>query len=552
MKAHLLYRAHDFDWRWVLQAAAAREAARAGRRRSRGEEFDPRSELPWNAEALTADLALTTLFEAMARDDDYIFEAARKVILSGGDGDLETIGYRQAILQDCLKHAPTVRELYDLATQTIERQRGYFLRLLTRYPDSVLRDAIETIGTSLESLRRLRKIADSYAQSFLSEGWTGFFARLQEDLGDDFFALAENHLQELRFRNGELLSARLGAANKGVDYVLHRAPGRKPFWCDWWTRLFEKQPPGYSFEIHPRDEAGAQALTALRNRGISLAADALGQAADHLREFFKMLRVELAFYVGCINLYERLVNKGEPVCIPAPAPADEQHLAFRGLYDPGLALSVEGQVVGNRVNADGKGLVIITGPNTGGKSTFLRSLGIAQLMMQSGMFVAAESYRGSLCAGLFTHYKREEDVAMESGKFDEELSRMSDIIDHVTPYSMVLFNESFAATNEREGSEIARQITSALLEKKVRAIYVTHMYELAHGFYRRAMENALFLRAERTADGTRTFKLGPGEPLPTSFGEDLYNRIFGAGITATGRQLAPAEDLDSRRAIGAD
>ena len=47
---------------------------------------------------------------------------------------------------------------------------------------------------------------------------------------------------------------------------------------------------------------------------------------------------------------------------------------------------------------------------------------------------------------------------MKSGKLDEELSRMSDIVDHITPHSMILFNESFAATNEREGSEIARQI----------------------------------------------------------------------------------------------
>jgi DNA mismatch repair ATPase MutS len=61
---------------------------------------------------------------------------------------------------------------------------------------------------------------------------------------------------------------------------------------------------------------------------------------------------------------------------------------------------------------------------------------------------------------LFTHYKREEDTAMESGKFDEELSRMSTIVDELTPDAMVLFNESFAATNEREGSEIGMSAVS--------------------------------------------------------------------------------------------
>ena len=65
---------------------------------------------------------------------------------------------------------------------------------------------------------------------------------------------------------------------------------------------------------------------------------------------------------------------------------------------------------------------MITGANQGGKSTFLRSVGLAQLMMQCGMFVAAESLRASVGQRLFTHYKREEDAAMESGKLDEELA----------------------------------------------------------------------------------------------------------------------------------
>ncbi len=91
---------------------------------------------------------------------------------------------------------------------------------------------------------------------------------------------------------------------------------------------------------------------------------------------------------------------------------------------------------------------------------------------------------------------------------------------------MVLFNESFAATNEREGSEIARQIVRALVEKGVRILYVTHLIEFARSWWERKTEDALFLRAERQTDGRRTFKVVPGEPLQTSFGADLYEAIF--------------------------
>ncbi len=527
MKARLLYRDRDFDWQWALQAADEREAERTGRRYNRHADFDARRGLPWNAEALAADLSLTTLFEAIAQQDDCVFEVARKVVLSGVKSDLDTIRYRQDILRDCLDHPEIVRALYKVAVEAIEKQRSHYLgSFLSRFADSLLRDAVESMTVFLTFLRKLREIADSHGQSFVSEGWTQFFAMLKHDLDDDYLALVQDHLEVLKFRHGELLSAQLGKANKGAHYTLHRVPPRKWSWHTWWRELFFEKRAVYRFELHPRDEAGAQALNALRNRGISLAANALGQSAGHVRDFFGMLRTELAFYIGCINLHERLRQKGEPTCIPTAVAADQLLFAFCGLYDIGLTLNVEPRVVGNDVNADGKGLVVITGPNTGGKSTFLRSIGLAQLMMQSGMFVPAVSFACSLCDGLFTHYKREEDVAMESGKFDEELSRMSQIVDGVSPYSMILFNESFAATNEREGSEIAHQIISALLEKKVRAFCVTHMYELAHGFCEENKGNMLFLRAGRGADGARTFKMIEGEPLPTSFGEDLYHRIF--------------------------
>jgi DNA mismatch repair ATPase MutS len=297
--------------------------------------------------------------------------------------------------------------------------------------------------------------------------------------------------------------------------------------------------------VHPRDEGGAKALAELQDRGISLVAKALAQSADHVGSFFDMLRTELAFYVGCVNLHEELGQKTEPLCPPSPVTAEERRLSFRGLYDVSLALSMEQLVVGNDANADEQDLVIVTGANQDGKSTFLRSIGLAQLMMQSGMFVPAESFCSSLCNGLFTHYKREEDTSMKSGKLDEELSRMSDIVDHFTPHSMILFNESFAATNEREGSEIAKQILSAFLDKPVKMVCVTHLYELAHGFYEKKMRKVLFLRAERQEGGTRTFKLIEGEPLETSFGVDLYESIFCAG---TGRQSkAPSVSLTCDR-----
>lgn len=115
---------------------------------------------------------------------------------------------------------------------------------------------------------------------------------------------------------------------------------------------------------------------------------------------------------------------------------------------------------------------------------------------------------------------------MTSGKLDEELRRMSDIVASLKPGSMVLFNESFAATNEREGSEIARDVVRGLEGASVRCVFVTHMFELAHGLLERPVTPTLFLRAGGTDLANEPFKLLPGEPLETSFGQDVYRRVF--------------------------
>jgi DNA mismatch repair ATPase MutS len=205
------------------------------------------------------------------------------------------------------------------------------------------------------------------------------------------------------------------------------------------------------------------------------------------------------------------------------------------------------------VDADARPLVIITGANRGGKSTFLRSVGLAQLMMQCGIFVTADSFSSSVHSGLFTHYKREEDRNMRSGKFDEELVRMSEMADRLRRNAIVLFNESFAATNEREGSEIARQIVSALLDNDVTVFFVSHMYELARSFL--PDDRALFLRADRDEDGGRSFRLSEAKPLSNSFGIDLYERIFssrrwgrcgGLSAMSTACSASDREDVGNR------
>jgi len=476
--------------------------------------------------ALVQDLELNTLFESMAQGDEFLYDVAVPAVLSSLDVP-DIITYRQEILRDCLNHPNIVRQIYHIPIEFLKRKRKQLWSIWSRHssPGAILSSARGILEMSVDLLRQLKRMADEHAEKFESPGFSRFFAMIQQKLDDDYLAVVEEHLKALKFRRGVLISTQLGKGNEGANYVLRQPNPDDRLWL---KRLFVPKLTTYSFSLHPRDDHGARALGELRERGLNRVANAVAQSADHVESFLNTLQLELAFYIGCLNLAERLAQLGEPIAFPHPAPADERRLCCAGLYDIALALTMEQKVVSNDVAADGKELVIITGANQGGKSTFLRSIGLAQLMMQCGMFVPAESFSANVCNNLFTHYKREEDATMESGKFDEELSRMSEIVDNITPNSMVLFNESFAATNEREGSEIAWQIVSALLEQRIKVFFVTHLYEFASNFYDKNMGNAMFLRAERQADGRRTFKLIEREPLPTSYGADLYEKIFGS------------------------
>jgi DNA mismatch repair ATPase MutS len=516
MKTFLMYRDRDFDPQHLLCRKETLPRSRSG-----DEESILRQLLPWNEEALTQDLGLNALCNAMAAGDAFLFDVAKTAILSSLR-DEGTILYRQQVLSDCLKCAPLVREMYQIALEAIHNERRNYLGLFSRYPAGVLHRSTEVMQMFVSMLKRLRRMAVQDAKKVSSEGFSRLFSTLRQELSDEYLAEVEAHLKQMKFRYGVLISADLGKGNKGRNYVL-RKPGADE--RNWFARLLGQGPPAYTFRLHPRDESGFRALAELKGRGINLVGNALAQSCDHVLSFFQTLLTELAFYIGCLNLHLRLAELREPICFPVPAPTGQRTFSFSGLYDVSLVLSMGRKVVGNDLSGDGKDLFVITGANTGGKSTFLRSVGLAQLMMQAGMFVPAESFTADLCQAVYTHYKREEDTRMESGKWDEELSRMSNIVDTISPNSLLLLNESFASTNEREGSEIARQIVSALLDNQVKVLFVTHLFHFARGAFEQN-QRAVFLRAERRPDGTRPFKLVEAEPLQTSYGEDLYKAIF--------------------------
>jgi DNA mismatch repair ATPase MutS len=528
---------YGLTYRAVSEQVAKENRPRKGEGKSDGvrvllmhpsEDFKLDRELPPGSDGLVEDLGLSRLFEAMAKGDKFLLAVGKAAVLSPLAEPSEIV-YRQGVLADCLAHPEFAKQLYGLATEAVESHKKVMSWGLTPSPESLHYISLHALELLLDYLVHLRRMMAEHGTEMASSAFVRLRSVVLSELDEEYLNLLKGHLDELRLRPGLWMSAQLGRANKGTGYVLHRAPARARR-----GRLSRRAETGYSFSVSDDDDKRLRALDEIKARGIVLVANALAQSVENVVTFFSSLRSELAFYVGCLNLRSALATKGEPVCTPVPMPADSPCFRATGLFDPCLSLRMDGRTVGNDLNADSKALVVVTGANRGGKTTFLRSVGLAYLMMQCGSFVAASSFSAAVRGGIFTHFRRDEDRSMAGGKLEEELARMSVAVSRISRGCLLLCNEPFASTNEREGSDIGRQVFLPLTSAGVKVAVVTHLVDMAESLYEKHLGNVLFLRAPRQTQAQQ-FKLVEGAPEPTAYGEDVYKQIFGefpAGVRA--------------------
>lgn len=481
-------------------------------------DFNPTAPQPKHAADLAQDLQLGYLWDAMAGGDGFLKGVAVAATLQPLSDDA-TIRYRQEAFADSLRNRDIVQQLYGFAIEARQVNRGIFGMPLKGHPGMNLNRAVQSLTRLLTVVEKLRTECAAARPQFASPGFLGFFDTVARELDDAYMTELRERLRELSFPGGMLMSARLGVAGQVSGQVLRRSLSRNRRFLS--TIALKR--PIHAFTLPERDEAGHNLLEYLRDQSLNDVANAASQAVDHVLAFFDALRTELAFYLAELNLHDALTRLSAPTSAPTVA----ENLSARGLYDPCLALRTGSAPVGNDVTLDGEQLLVITGANHGGKSTFLRALGTAQLMLQAGLFVPADSFASAAAGMLFTHWAREEDIKLEHGKLDDELERMSTIVDAIRPGDLLLCNESFSSTNEAEGSELALEVTRALVQAGVRVRFVTHLYDFAHEIRLSGEPPAVFLRAPRDDFGERSYQLEPGEPLPTSFGVDLFDRRFG-------------------------
>ena len=259
--------------------------------------------------------------------------------------------------------------------------------------------------------------------------------------------------------------------------------------------------------------------------------DTLTKYANVAVMSISQLLPEFTYYIRAVEFVEKCRAKG--FVFSKAEPVNENGMMkARGFYNLKLALTLDSpeELVKNDLDFDEAHTVyILTGANRGGKTTATQAVGLLFVLAQAGMDVPAEGFEFSPADCIYTHFPADEDKTVDLGRLGEECVRFREIYTESSSDSLMLLNETFSTTSFEEGCYIAKDSVRALLRKRVRTIYNTHMHRLAADLGELGSDcaGAVSLTV-RTDAGKRSFRLELASPEGLSYAHDIAEKY---GVT---------------------
>ena len=209
-----------------------------------------------------------------------------------------------------------------------------------------------------------------------------------------------------------------------------------------------------------------------------------GRNLPFLDETLERFEREVQFYLAVLEYLEPLRRAGLGFCYPqvTDGPGDE---FARGCFDLALAAKLNGRdalPVGNDFHLSGpERVIVVTGPNQGGKTTFARMFGQLHYLAALGCPVPGREARLLLPDQIFTHFEREEGAENQRGRLEDELRRAQEILQRATAHSVVIMNEGFTSTTLSDARFIGTKVLERVLSLGSVGVYVTFVDDLAAG-----------------------------------------------------------------------
>jgi DNA mismatch repair protein MutS2 len=239
-----------------------------------------------------------------------------------------------------------------------------------------------------------------------------------------------------------------------------------------------------------------------------LLSDVFSGVEEPIALLFQLLG-DVEVLLGAIGFRDRAMDRGLSAVLADLAPATEP-LDLRGLWNP-LLLAAGATPIACDVWAGPRALVIVTGPNSGGKTRLLQSIATAQLLSQGGLFAPATAARVPLASGLFASLFEEARPDQPEGHLGMELLRIRRLFDELDADALVVLDELCSGTNPSEGEEIAALVLSLLPELGVRGFVTTHLLQFAAGLSEAGKARWLeFIQVELDRLEQPTYRFVPG------------------------------------------
>ncbi len=201
--------------------------------------------------------------------------------------------------------------------------------------------------------------------------------------------------------------------------------------------------------------------------------------------FLKSLYSELVIYLRIARFIKKYRESGLNFTKPEIMDKGKKIIEVKDSYNINLAINMYykkslDELVFNDIQINQEeGIIILTGPNQGGKTVYTQSIGIVQIFFQLGMFVPGSEARLSPVDGIFTHFQKEENINTGTGRFGDEAIRIREIFERASENTLILMNEPFSSTNPSESIYLLKEVLKAFAMFGARVVVATHFHEIA-------------------------------------------------------------------------
>lgn len=503
-------------------------------------------------------------------DPDSRLRHDTRAVLGEPVQDVEVLLFRQAVIKDLIENRSILTmfetilpniELIEQYQRSVDRQRTPLQELAWRA--SELESLVDIVGALVSGL-------DPQSTTYSAGALIQLYEAAASTAADPTFQQLESVLPELlsqlRSTTSVTIGVNLDRQQRPIEAVLLSVNTEKFEDAGFLNRMLGRDekingiaplhrvPQNFN-DIPSNSEFGRRGINPLMvplfrdlaevmQKTVDPIARALRQFGGLNSRFLTRLRPEIGFYVAAVRLYDKLHTLNLPVCFPEIAPSKDRVCYIEAAYNlnlirhltaaaPGLPL--DDQVVLNDcfIGDEWGRILVLTGPNRGGKTTYTQMVGLIQVMAQAGLFVPARRARISPADGIFTHFPAEEKLGRGTGRFGDEARRLADILSQATRQSFILLNESLTGTTPGESLYLARDIVKIFSQIGLRAIFNTHLHELG--------ENLVDLNRESQGDSKvvsviasrigpddgkrgkhqRSYEVKPGPPMGRSYALEI-------------------------------